>query len=106
MSVKISNYKGHPTISLNAEARYPFTFGLEKARLILSNLQAIRDFVDGAFNDGLTESRKRCPAVEDELAIDSNRRKSRSAGQPDYHDMAVEDRMAEACGYSPFARPE
>lgn len=37
MACKVSSYKGNPTISLNAESRYPFTFGLAKAKLISEN---------------------------------------------------------------------
>ena len=45
--VKIGEFKGHPTIALlNApEDRYPFIFGLAKAKKILENLEAIKKFV-------------------------------------------------------------
>jgi hypothetical protein len=48
--VKIGEFKGHPTIALlNApEDRYPFTFGLAKAKKILENLEAIKLFVAAA----------------------------------------------------------
>ncbi len=39
------NYKGNPTITLNADDRFPFTFGIAKARLILENIKAIEAFV-------------------------------------------------------------
>ena len=44
---KTDSYKGRPTLTLmrDAEDKYPFTFGLQKARLILDNLQAIHKFV-------------------------------------------------------------
>lgn len=42
---KISSYKGNPTISLASETKWPFTFGVSKAKLILENLDAIRAFV-------------------------------------------------------------
>lgn len=45
MPVKIGSFKGHATISLNPESRFPFTFGVEKAKLILENLDAIKAFV-------------------------------------------------------------
>lgn len=40
------NYKGNPTITLkdHADDKYGFTFGKAKARLILANLDAIREF--------------------------------------------------------------
>jgi hypothetical protein len=45
--VKIGEFKGFPTITLlNApEDRYPFAFGLAKAKKILENLEAIKVFV-------------------------------------------------------------
>lgn len=42
---KTGSYKGNPTISLAAESKWPFTFGVAKARLILENIEAIRAFV-------------------------------------------------------------
>jgi hypothetical protein len=42
---KRSEYKGHRLIVLDAEGKYPFQFGLAKAKLILANLEAIRAFV-------------------------------------------------------------
>lgn len=49
MSVKVSNFKGNPVISLigvdDPDARFPFTFGLAKARLILRHISDIEIFV-------------------------------------------------------------
>ena len=42
---EISEYKGRPVITLNPGERYPFTFGLMKAKLILEHLEDIRNFV-------------------------------------------------------------
>lgn len=42
----IGSYKGNPTITLGPEGRYPFTFGLWKAKLILENIEAIKAFVE------------------------------------------------------------
>ena len=39
-------YKGNPVLILNPEDKWPFSFGLTKAKLILQNLEAIRSFVD------------------------------------------------------------
>jgi hypothetical protein len=47
MAHKIGSYKGNATISLNPDSRFPFTFGVAKAKLILDNLDAIRKFVEG-----------------------------------------------------------
>lgn len=41
-----SEYKGHPILVLNPGARFPFQFGLTKARLILGNVEAIRKFLE------------------------------------------------------------
>lgn len=76
MKTTISSYKGHPTISLDADSRYPFTFGVAKAELILANLDAIRAFV----------AQRRQPAG------------------PDRFDMAVEDANAARCGLNGGAR--
>jgi hypothetical protein len=45
MSVKIGSFKGSPTISLDADSKYPFSFGAKKARLILQHVDAIKAFV-------------------------------------------------------------
>jgi hypothetical protein len=41
-------YKGHPMIILNPDDRFPFQFGLNKARLILQHIDEIREFVEHA----------------------------------------------------------
>lgn len=38
-------YNGKPTLTLNADTKWPFTFGVGKAKTILDNLDAIRAFV-------------------------------------------------------------
>lgn len=40
-------FKGNPIITLqeNENDKYPFTFGLKKARLIIAHMDAIRQFV-------------------------------------------------------------
>lgn len=45
--VRIGSFKGFPTIALmsSPEDRFPFTFGLAKAKKILENLEAIKKFV-------------------------------------------------------------
>lgn len=43
--VKEDNYKGNPLLVLNADSKWPFQFGISKAKAILENLDAIRDFV-------------------------------------------------------------
>lgn len=42
---QIGEYKGKPVITLNPESRFPFTFGLSKAKLILEHLEDIQRFV-------------------------------------------------------------
>ncbi len=43
-----SEFKGNPMLVLSQgpEDRFPFQFGLKKARMILENLDAIRAFVE------------------------------------------------------------
>jgi len=42
---QIGEYKGKPVITLNPDSRFPFTFGVAKAKLILEYLDEIRNFV-------------------------------------------------------------
>jgi hypothetical protein len=42
---KITEFKGHYLLVLEPESRFPFQFGLRKAKLILDNADAIREFV-------------------------------------------------------------
>lgn len=46
--VKLEEYKGNKMISLmeKEEDRFPFTFGVKKAKLILAHIEEIRKFVD------------------------------------------------------------
>jgi hypothetical protein len=43
---KVGQYKGHPMIILNPDDRFPFQFGLNKARMVLQHIDAIRSFVE------------------------------------------------------------
>ena len=49
MECKISEYKGNPVLSLfspqDPEGKWPFSFGLSKAKMILDNLEEIKKFV-------------------------------------------------------------
>ena len=40
-----SEYKGNPVLTLNPNSRYPFSFGVSKAKLILQYLDDIKAFV-------------------------------------------------------------
>ncbi len=44
---KIIEYKGNPIIVLsnNEDDKYPFSFGLSKAKLIINNIEAIKEFI-------------------------------------------------------------
>ena len=42
----IGEYKGKPVITLNPESRFPFTFGMSKAKLIVKHYDAIVRFID------------------------------------------------------------
>lgn len=38
-------FKGKPVLVLNPEHRFPFSFGVAKAELIVQNMEAIKAFV-------------------------------------------------------------
>ena len=38
-------YKGHSILTLNPNSRYPFSFGVSKAKLILEYLDEIKAFI-------------------------------------------------------------
>ncbi|HNR68634.1 MAG TPA: hypothetical protein PKN04_11930 [bacterium] len=42
----IGEFKGNPVITLNPNSRFPFSFGLAKAKLILQYLPEIRRFIE------------------------------------------------------------
>lgn len=46
--IEKSEFKGKPIIILkrDEEDKYPFSFGLSKARLILENIEEIKKFVE------------------------------------------------------------
>jgi hypothetical protein len=48
MVAEYSEYKGHPLISLkrDEEDKYPFRFGVSKAKLILDHTEELQKFVD------------------------------------------------------------
>jgi hypothetical protein len=43
---ELQEYKGNKLICLNPGAKFPFSFGLTKAKMILENIEAIKKFVD------------------------------------------------------------
>lgn len=51
--IERSEYKGKPVIIIKRDEndKYPFTFGLSKARLILDNLEEIKRFVEDNVQD-------------------------------------------------------
>jgi len=48
MVVERTEFKGKPVLILkrNEEDKYPFSFGVSKAKLILENVDAIKKFVE------------------------------------------------------------
>lgn len=38
-------YKGKPTLTLDADSKWPFTFGISKARMIVEHIETIKAFV-------------------------------------------------------------
>ena len=96
MPAQVSTYKGHPTLSLHRSEngdRYPFTFGLAKAQLILDNLDAIRRFVAEA------QLAPKLRAVETRIRNEDGRH-----GDP--FDMQVEDEYARRAGTNLLAAPD
>ncbi len=43
---ELQEYKGKKIICLNPGSKFPFSFGLGKAKMILENIDAIKIFVD------------------------------------------------------------
>ncbi len=43
---EIQEYKGNKLICLNPGSKYPFSFGLGKARMVLENIEVIKKFVE------------------------------------------------------------
>lgn len=58
MLVERTEYKGQPVLILkrNENDKYPFSFGLSKARLIIEGIEEIKKFV--AENDKKAEEKK------------------------------------------------
>jgi hypothetical protein len=58
MIVERTEYKGQPVLILkrNENDKYPFSFGLSKARLIIEGFEEIKKFV--AENDNKAEEKK------------------------------------------------
>ncbi len=48
MAVTESEFKGNPMIVLSQgdEDRYPFQFGLKKAKLVIEHIDAIKQFIE------------------------------------------------------------
>jgi len=43
---EITEYKGNKLITLNPGSKYPFSFGLNKAKMIMENLDSIKIFIE------------------------------------------------------------
>lgn len=43
---EIQEYKGNKVLNLNPESKFPFSFGLAKAKLLLENIDVIKKFVE------------------------------------------------------------
>ena len=52
MIIERSEFKGRPllVIKRSEDDRYPFSFGLSKAKMILENIEEIKKFVDEVDN--------------------------------------------------------
>jgi len=55
--VERSEFKGKPTLVLkrNEDDKYPFSFGMMKAKLILENIEEIKKFVQENSQSGANE---------------------------------------------------
>jgi len=65
MTVEFDEFKGHKLIVLKRTEmdRYPLKFGLSKARLIVENIEAIKQFVAEGDAAASTEGSTESPAV-------------------------------------------
>ena len=45
-TVDLDSYKGKPMFVINKTSRYPFSFGLPKAKLLLKYVDQLRKFVE------------------------------------------------------------
>jgi hypothetical protein len=43
---ELQEYKGNKIICLNPGSKFPFSFGLAKAKMILENIEAVKKFVE------------------------------------------------------------
>lgn len=57
MPIQIGEFKGHKVITLSRQEddKYPFSFGVGKAKLILENLDSIKKFVEENDNQPVEE---------------------------------------------------
>ena len=44
--ISVETYRGHDLLVLNAAAKWPLKLGLNKAELIISNVDAIQAFIE------------------------------------------------------------
>lgn len=45
MTNKVSEFKGNKVLILDCDNQYPFSFGVEKAKLIINNIEEIKNFI-------------------------------------------------------------
>lgn len=56
---EIQEFKGNKVLNLNPESKFPFSFGLAKAKLVLENIDVIKKFVETEGKDlGEFETKK------------------------------------------------
>jgi hypothetical protein len=48
---EIQEFKGNKVLCLNPESKFPFSFGVGKAKLILENIEVIKKFVESDGKD-------------------------------------------------------
>ena len=63
MKTREGNYKGNATITLDPDGKWPFSFGVSKAKLVIENIDAIRAFVT-KHSGGQQETKMRDPGED------------------------------------------
>lgn len=48
---EIQEFKGNKVLCLNPESKFPFSFGIAKAKLVLEHLETIKKFVESEGKD-------------------------------------------------------
>lgn len=60
MITEVGEYQGRPVLSMKKDAddKYPFSFGYAKAKMIVDNIEAIKEFVAKCESDKAAKDQK------------------------------------------------